>query len=388
MKFAILIEDYNLFYTRALEQNADLNAKPYNEKLNILLAKKYYQADSLAQALIKLGHQAEVIIPACNPLQLSWAKENNKRLFYKWHLQSPIRSLKARLFNKYNTFDKIRDEVLLAQIEKVKPDIVFVYASIWIEKRTIEKIKKTAKKIILQWTSPILYQWVHFPFNSFDFIVTASPSIVAYFINKGCNSFYLQQAFDTEVCDIKENKAPQKGVVFIGAFTKYHLYRHEVISFLIENGIDIDVYGFISEDVFPNSIIQTKIKPPISGNDMLNVYQKYKLSIHIYGGSTEVSDGIDWASFAGAKRIFEVTGVGTALLTSYQENLKDLFSEDEIITFKNKEECLEKIKYYLAKPNELETMAKKAQQKTLSQHTFVNRAQELLKLIDSHDTLH
>ena len=75
MKFAILIEDYNLFYTNYLESNIALNNKSYNQKLNYLLSKKYYQADSLAQALIKLGHDAEVIIPACNPLQLSWQKK-------------------------------------------------------------------------------------------------------------------------------------------------------------------------------------------------------------------------------------------------------------------------------------------------------------------------
>ena len=94
------------------------------------------------------------------------------------------------------------------------------------------------------------------------------------------------------------------------------------------------------------------------------------------------NDGIDWSSFSGAKRNFEITGIGTALLTSYQNNLQELFNEDEILTFKTKEECLEKINLYLTQPDKLSTIAKAGQQKTLKEHTFKKRAEDLIDLIN------
>lgn len=380
MKFVILIEDYNLFYTDFLNQHSYLNRKSYQEKMDLLLRKKYYQADSLAQALIKQGHQAEVIIPACNPLQLNWAKENDKRLFYKWHLQKPIRSLQARFLRQYNTFDTIRDEILLAQIGKTKPDIVFVYSNVWIGKKTMQKIKSNVRKVILQWSCPISKRWKNFLFNEFDFIVSASPSIVAYFTQRGIKSFYLQQGFDAEIIHNYSSSNPEKDIVFIGNFSEYHLYRFEIIQYLLQNGVNIDIYGTIDDDSYPGSLLKNKIKAPIMGVEMFDVYKQYKMALHIYGAATE-NDGIDWLSYAGAKRIFEITGAGVALLTSFQNNLKEMFDDDEILTFKTKEECLKIIRYYLSNTKELENVAKKGQQKTLRKHSFKNRAEELIELI-------
>jgi len=381
MKFTILIEDYNLFYTNFLESNNFLNDKSYDEKLSYLLSKKYYQADSLAQALIKLGHEAEVIIPACNPLQLSWLKENDKKLFLKWNFQKPIRSFKSRFFKKYNTFNSIRDEVLVAQLEKEKPDVVFVYSTIWIGSKTLEKIKLFVKKIILQWSCPIEEKWKNLSFNKFDFIVSSSTSIADYFSKKGIPSFYWQQAFDKTILDqLSIEISAKKDLVFIGNFTSFHSYRYEIIEYLLQNNINIDVYGDGKDSMPDDSILKLKIKKPLNGIEMFEKYNQYKMALHIYGEGKE-NNGIDWTSFAGAKRNFEITGIGTTLLTSYQKNLKELFNEDEILTFKTKEECLEKVRYYLNKPIELKNIAQAGQKKTLKEHTFVNRAESLLKLI-------
>jgi len=382
MKFAILIEDYNLFYTNYLESNIALNNKSYNQKLNYLLSKKYYQADSLAQALIKLGHDAEVIIPACNPLQLSWAKENDNKLFFKWNFQKPIRSIKSRFFKNHNTFDSIRDEVLVAQLKKIKPDVVFVYSTIWIDAKTIEKIKLFTQKIILQWSCPISEQWKKLAFNKFDFIVSASKPLVDHFRKKDLKAFYLQQAFDEDILNnIDKTNKRLNDVVFIGNFTLGHDYRFEVIEYLLCNKVNIDIYGGGKEKLPKNSLLIKKIKPPLEGINMHNIYNKYKLALHIHGEGIK-NDGIDWSSFSGAKRNFEITGIGTALLTSYQNNLQELFNEDEILTFKTKEECLEKINLYLTQPDKLSTIAKAGQQKTLKEHTFKKRAEDLIDLIN------
>ena len=385
MKFLILIEDYNLFYTRFLEQNKELFNKFYDQKLNHLLAQKYYQADSLAQALIKLDHQAKVIIPACNPLQLQWAKENNKKLFFKWHLQKPWRSFKSRFLKEYNTFDAIRDEIVLSQIETIKPDVVFVYSSIWLNINTIRKIKRLGAKTILQWSCPITCRWNDLAFNKFDFVVSATKPLVNFFKQKKIKAFYWQQAFDsytltnTELADVK----PKKDVVFIGNFVLGHDYRFEIIEYLLQKGVKIDVFGSGNDCIPSNSLLSKTIKPPIHGNEMNDLYKTYKIALHIHTQGIK-TDGIDWSSFAGAKRIFEITGIGVAMLASYQDNLKELFDKDEIITFKDKEECLQKINHYLFYENELILLAKKGHKKTLSNHTFDNRAIELLALINNN----
>jgi hypothetical protein len=381
MKFVILLEDYNLYYTKYLEKNLQVNSMKYAEKLNHLLNLKYYQSDGLAKALVKLGHEAEIIIPECNPLQLSWAKEYCISKYLKWYIQKPLRSFKARFLYDYYTYNSIQQEILLEQLSCLKPDVVFVHSNIWLERNTIKLIKSFSKKIILYWNCPIVGRWKNFAFDEFDFIFSSSMPLVNFFNKRNITSYYFQQAFnDNVLSDVIEPSILLNKAVFIGNFTPFHNYRFQVIEYLLQNGVEIDVYGGEKENLPENSILKKIIKPPVYGIEMYNKYKQYALAIHIHGEG-EKNDEINLSSFAGAKRIFEITGIGKALLTSYQNNLSELFSKDEIITFTTKEECLEKVNYYLSNPQKLSKIAKAGQQKTLSQHTFNNRALTLINLI-------
>lgn len=381
MKFLILLEDYNHFYTKNINLSESLS---YQDKLEKLLAQKFYQSDSLANALRKLGNEVSIVIPECNPLQLSWAYENEKSLFSKWQSGRIIRSIQSRLFNNYHTFQSIREKVLKAQIEQEKPDVIYIYSGVWLSEHFLESLRKKIKHIILQWTCPIVGRWNDFSFRSFDFIVSASEPIVQHFKKLGLKSYYIQQAFDEDILKKVTKKTQTKDVVFIGNYSLAHETRLLVLEYLLANHINLDIYGSGKEHMPENSLVRKKMQPPLQGIEMYNVYRGYKIGLHI---ATEglTSDGIDLSSFAGAKRNFEITGVGTALLTSYQPNLRDLFKiDEEIITFNSKEECLEKIHFYLANKDKLEKIAAAGQARVLKEHTFLNRAKQLLSIIEQN----
>jgi spore maturation protein CgeB len=74
--------------------------------------------------------------------------------------------------------------------------------------------------------------------------------------------------------------------------------------------------------------------------------------------------------------MFEATGVGTCLLTDWKEHIADLFEPDEeVVTYKSAEECIEKAKWLLENPAERERIAKAGQKRTLRDHTFENRVE-------------
>jgi spore maturation protein CgeB len=103
------------------------------------------------------------------------------------------------------------------------------------------------------------------------------------------------------------------------------------------------------------------------------------LHIHTTGYN---NDGINWSKYAGAKRIFEITGVGTLLLTSHQENIKDLFIlDDEVVTFHDFEDLLIKIKHLINSPDRIKTIALNGQKKVLHEHTFIQRAQQIINYL-------
>ena len=80
-------------------------------------------------------------------------------------------------------------------------------------------------------------------------------------------------------------------------------------------------------------------------------------------------------------RLFESTGLGSCLLTDYKNNLTEFFSTDEIITYRNNDEAVEKIKYLADNPEVAKQIAQKGMKKTLKEHTIQARWEALSKYL-------
>ncbi len=376
MKFLFLLENYNWYYTQHYNANIHFEKKSYGEQINQLIEQQYYQSDSLGNCLKENNISSNYIIPHCYPLQKSWAKENSILLYLKWLLWKPFRSIKARVFGKTNTFQSIAEETLLAQIKEIKADVVYMHSGIWLGKELIEKIKNNCTLLILQWSCPI-GNWTSFPFDKFDIICTSSSGIQKHFAQKKINTHFLQQAVDKRILltatDIKERK---RSVVFIGSVHPIiHKKRVSILNFLLEH-IAIDIYcpENNTNEISTQKIMQHK-KGSLGGKEMFETYKKYKIALHIPGD--------DFLEDAGAKRLFEVTGSGTMLLAFHQESISEYFEiGKELITFKDEEDCLQKINYYLQNTAELEKIADAGRIRTLKEHTFENRANQLLTIIN------
>ena len=77
-------------------------------------------------------------------------------------------------------------------------------------------------------------------------------------------------------------------------------------------------------------------------------------------------------------RCFEVTGVGSCLITDRREGLREFFDVDnDIVTFDTAQECAEKVRYLLAHPDEIERIAKNGQRTTLAHHTVAERCKKV-----------
>lgn len=80
----------------------------------------------------------------------------------------------------------------------------------------------------------------------------------------------------------------------------------------------------------------------------------------------------------GNNRCFEVTGVGSCLVTDRGAELSEFFDiENDIVTFATTQECIDKVDYLLAHPDEIERIARNGQRTTLSRHTAKHRAKSI-----------
>ena len=81
-------------------------------------------------------------------------------------------------------------------------------------------------------------------------------------------------------------------------------------------------------------------------------------------------------------RLFESTGVGCCLLTDYKQDIKELFSiDEEIVTYRTKEEAVEKSKFLLNNPEQAEKIGLAAQKRTLKDYNTEKQVDTLVNLL-------
>jgi spore maturation protein CgeB len=80
-------------------------------------------------------------------------------------------------------------------------------------------------------------------------------------------------------------------------------------------------------------------------------------------------------------RTFEIASCGGFQLVDRRSLLDELFAGEEIAVFENLEDAREKIRYFLAHPEEREAYARRGRRRVLEEHTYDLRMKELLGVL-------
>ena len=148
-------------------------------------------------------------------------------------------------------------------------------------------------------------------------------------------------------------------VSFVGDCTKAD--RLECIEFLRENGIHVVAYGKGTEHGF------------VSRMELLKIISKSKINLNFTKITVpkNILKKNPWRAYLGQVkgRPFEVAQMKSFCLSEFSEDLVLAFEMGkEMDMFQNKEEMLEKIKYYLANDAKREAMATKSFEKAESKY--------------------
>jgi len=81
-------------------------------------------------------------------------------------------------------------------------------------------------------------------------------------------------------------------------------------------------------------------------------------------------------------RTYEVAASGVfQLVDNSRKELRERFTEDEMVTFDSEEDLKRKIDYYLENPDEARKIALNAKRRVISEHTYTHRAKEALGVL-------
>ena len=381
MRILIFDTHYQESQRRVYENDPQLAQQPSSKQLDTIYKTGFGRADSLPLNLKKLGHQVEQFIVNVAPIQISWANENGLEIETRRSLATKVQHrLKRRV-------DRLRDkpvipgmnvlkwemEVLTAQARAFKPDVIFICDVLYLPAHFHRTLKEHTKLLVGEMAYPIP---PGLDLGPFDLIISAAPHFVDRLRKAGARSELLLLGFEKTILDRLGTQTKDVELAFIGSVSKDHQQRLELLEELCRK-VPISFWGAGADSLPADSPLQGRVKPPLWGYDMYRQLQRSKIALNIH---------IDMAEhFAANMRLYEATGVGTMLLTDWKTNLHELFEiGKEVVAYRSKEECVELVNYYLEHENEREAIAKAGQQRTLLEHSYYHRMQELTEILNRY----
>lgn len=236
----------------------------------------------------------------------------------------------------------------------------------------------------------------------FTWIVTYDSRAIKKYKSIGCkNVVHHQPGVDLTAFRKLENRKKDIDVCFVGLWYKS---RARVIKHLQKAGINVFVRGtgwpegpVATQDELIDIINRSKIGLSLNTPGF---YFGLRPIVRLFFRRADLGEGglpvkLDiWNFYDNVRswfmkrniqvkaRNFEVPACGTMEITQDADDMRDYFKlGEEIVVYKNNEDLVEKIKYYLAHPEEREAIAQRGYERTIRDHSTKKRFEDIFRMI-------
>lgn len=368
MKFLIVNTDYPKFLRSLYAKHADLEKRSYDEQMRVRVASLFGVANFYSSNLRTLGHDARDVYANNEYMQRAWAREKGIRLSI-----NPLRRFHIQR-QRFPWLGLAREpkwiyEILAAQIKHFKPDVI-LNQSIGLSSKFFREVKPYARLLIGQHAAP-LPEWLDL--SVYDLIISSLPNLVNLFRRGGLSSEFHRLGFETTILERLGEEEKTKPVTFVGSLFRAHASRRKWLDHVCRH-VEVEVWGGDAYGFSEESAVFSYRKGTAWGLDMYRILQSSLITLNHH---------IDVAEcYANNLRLYEATGVGTLLITDRKENLREMFEPGkEVVAYRSPQECVELIQYYLEHDDERVAIASAGQQRTLREHDYYHRMQEMVDIV-------
>lgn len=393
MRFLILNADYPDFLEWLYAHHEGMEQQPYAEQLRMRYESLYGVADFYSSNLRALGHEAEDLYANNEWLQRAWAAEQGMVCETAVHARGPsvsvleqVRRVARRTpirhvasyvrswLPKGSALPAWSREILLAQVQRYKPDVLLVQAMDVLPGSVIQELKPFVRAIVGQHAATSLSEDENY--SGYDLVVSSFQPTVAWCRARGLHARLSRLGFEPRVLSCLTPTNKTFDVTFSGSFSAVHRSREVWLEGISRSCHELQIWGPDIRQLPQSSPLRKHYQGLAWGRDMYQVLRASKITLNHHG---------DVAPYANNMRLFEATGVGTCLITDWKDNLGELFEPGkEVLAYRSVEECVELIRHYLAHEEEREAIGRAAQARTLREHTYFHRMQELVDIVEPY----
>jgi spore maturation protein CgeB len=391
MRILVLNADYPRFLAWFYQRQPGLENAPYATQMAARNASLFGVADFYSRNFAALGHPAAEI-HINNPwLQAAWAREHGmatealepsgaigRKALPAWlqRAVTPFKPLLRPLARKVGLSPKLdaqAENILFAQIEEFKPDLVLNQDIFHVDTSLARRIKDIGNPILIGQVGLLPSRGEDW--SVYDLMISQLPSVVRSFRALGVRSEVSHLAFEPAILDVlPAAPAADIDVSFVGTVSVDHQQRIALLL-AVAARYNLKLWGNLPQALPSSSPLHRCFQGEVWGADMYQVLRRSRITLNSH---------IDLADReAGNMRLFEATGAGAFLLTDFKDNLDTLFAPDrEVAVWRSTDDCLKAIDRHLGDDKSREEIARAGQARTVAQHTYRHRTCEILGFVD------
>lgn len=302
--------------------------------------------------------------------------------FEAWIVSELKKNHKVEIFNPKDGLSNLQSVT-----RGFKPELAFTLVGFKLQIQIIQWLKKQQIKTAVWFTEdPYFMDRTQVLSQYYDFVFTIDTAALEFYKNNGhSNAYQFPLATEPQVFRPKQVEAKYRSDICIVGFP--YPDRIQLIQFLFQNtAYKIKVVGKWSNPLFrfrsnPKLMIHEGwVAPSVVANFyngakiVLNTHRPFNLK------QNQNKLGIIGKSIN--NRTFDIAACSSFQLIEFKEDLPNHFIEDEeIVSFNNNQELVQKIDYYIKTEEERQRIADNARNRVLKEHTFEHRLEKMLELM-------
>lgn len=371
MRILILNIDYTGFLRSLHAEHDGLADRSYDEQLRVRNETLFGVADFYSSNLRALGHEAHELHANNESLQRAWAREHGVKVHHvsgdRWQFR-----MRRKIIPWASRLPDLRwmYEILAAQIRHYRPDVILNQVLDGISGPFLREMKQHTRLLVGQFASPLPEDA---DMSMYDLFISSLPNFVERFRRAGIPGELSRLAFEPRILQAVPQQDRIYPISFVGSISRHHDERGTLMEGLSRE-FDISIFGQGVDRLPADSLVRGRHGGPAWGRGMYEILGRSKIALNHHIAIA--------GPYANNMRLYEATGMGAMLLTDWKENLHEMFEPGrEVAAYRTHDECFEMIRYYLDHEAERQAIAEAGQQRTLREHTYHRRMEELLEII-------
>lgn len=370
MRFLLLNTDYPAFLHQLYSRDRSLATDSYAHQMAARNASFFGLGDGYARALRALGHEAHDVHMNNVVMQDAWARESARSpacraRTWRFRLRRGVMPWVESVVNQ-----RWLHEVLAAQIAHYRPDVILNHDIAWIPPSDLRRMSGPSVLLVGQHAAPPVPDVDYRPY---DLIVSSWPPTRARLSAKGVRTAHLGLGFDPAVLPHIEGTPVEFDLSFVGSLSALHAGRVRLLEAMCASVPNAVVFAPSVQGLPRSSSVVRAYAGPAFGLDMFRVLAASKVTLNHHGFPEPHANNM---------RLFEATGVGTLLLTDLKPDLSIYFEPgEEVMVYRDVADCVATVGSLTSATRD--RIAASGQRRTVTEHTWAHRVDELLGLIES-----